>query len=359
MNGAEKKIKKVYFDVNHPAGFGSFGALRRHLNKTVSDESIREFLRGQESYTLHKQLRKRFKRDRIFVTNIDDAWQLDLMDMREHKAYNDGATFILICVDVLSKYAWFRALKNKTGKSVLEAFQDILRKSKRKPVSVTTDKGLEFSNKDMNGFLKSQDIKYFCTENSDIKASIAERTIRTFKQKLWRYFTHKSSFRYVNVLDALEKGYNSSFHRTIGKAPKDVTEENFLDTWRRMYSKESHVMSVKPKLCVGDHVRISISKQPFEKGYENNWSREIFKVSKVILRRPVMYELVDLGNEDIKGRFYEKEIQKVLMPEFHKVEKILRMRTSGNRREALVKWVGYSSKFNSWVDERSIRGHEA
>jgi hypothetical protein len=150
MNGAEKKIKNFYLVVNHPAGFGSFAALRRHLYKTVSGDSSREFLRGQESYTLQKQFRKRFKRDRIFVTNIDDARQLDLMDMTEHKSYNDGVSFFFFdSVDVLSMYAWFRALKNKTDKSVFEVFQDILPKSKRKPVSVTTDKGLEFPNKDI------------------------------------------------------------------------------------------------------------------------------------------------------------------------------------------------------------------
>jgi hypothetical protein len=107
------------------------------------------------------------------------------MDMREHKAYNDSFTFILICFDVLSKYAWFRTLKIKRGKSALEAFQDVLRNSKRKPVSVTTDQCRVFSNKDMNVVLKSQYIKYFLTENSVIKSSIAVRTIRMFKQKLY------------------------------------------------------------------------------------------------------------------------------------------------------------------------------
>jgi hypothetical protein len=322
---------------------------------TVTNEDIKSFLRSQESYTLHKSARKRFKRDKIFVTNIDDNWQMDLMDMKEFKKENNGKTYVLVVVDVLSKFVWCRALLNKTGVSVINAFKDILKTSGRKPVSITVDKGLEFSNKHMKKLLKQEDIKLFCTENSDIKASIAERTIRTLKQKLWRYFTHHSTFKYVDVLPALETSYNASYHRTIGKAPKEVTEKNFLDTWRRRYSTEVNMLPTKPLLQVGDQVRVSRNKKVFEKGYENNWSREVFKIKKVLHRRPIMYEIIDLNGEDITGRFYERELQKVLLPSLHKVEKILRMRTRGRKKEGLVKWAGYSSKFNSWVDIEDIQ----
>jgi len=64
-----------------------------------------------------------------------------------------------------------------------------------------------------------------------------------------------------------------------------------------------------------------------------------------------MYELIDLTGEDISGRFYERELVNVTLPEYFEVNKILRTRKKGNRREFLVSWKGYGDKFNSWVNE--------
>ncbi|XP_045450977.1 uncharacterized protein LOC123662140 [Melitaea cinxia] len=138
--------------------------------------------------------------------------------------------------------------------------------------------------------------------------------------------------------------------------PCDVSSGNIMTVWNNLYVRENE-RSLRdislPKFHVGDYVRITKYKHIFQKGYESNWSDEIFIVSTVIPRSPwVVYTLKDLQNEVIEGTFYERELQKVTPPNptsDYKIDKIITSRYSGSRRQVLVKWKGYPDKFNSWV----------
>lgn len=350
-----KYIARIYFDEKHPAAFGSYTTLRRFLPKNISNVAIKNFLMEQETYTLHAPALKRFPRDYVFATNVDDQWHLDLADMQKYMSENRGTKFILIAVDVLSKYAFARCLKNKSATVVKTALENIITCSRRKPLSVYADKGLEFRNSTMNSFLRDQNIKIFFAENSDTKACVAERFIRTLKIRLWRYFTYTHSHAYVDVLQNIVNGYNNTYHRSIGTCPSEVTEHNIALVWRRLYSSKLALPGTKARLKVGDTVRVSKMKRAFTKGFEDNYSREIFVVKNVLLKRPVMYELEDLLGERITGRFYEKELQKVKLPEFHQVDKIIKTRGKGARKELYVQWKGYPEKFNSWIRANDLQ----
>jgi len=104
-------------------------------------------LSGEETYTLHHPVRRNFQRCRIIVSGIDDQWQADLIDLTKLKKFNNGHTFMLIVIDVFSKFAWAEPLKNKTSKSILKAFAKIVNRSGRKPLFLYTDRGLEFTNR--------------------------------------------------------------------------------------------------------------------------------------------------------------------------------------------------------------------
>ena len=105
------------------------------------------------------------------------------------------------------------------------------------------------------------------------------------------------------------------------------------------------------KFKVGDNVRISKKKSMFEKGYTPRWTEEIFKIYEVQMTRPVKYKLEDLNEERIEDSFYEAELQKTEQ-EMFRIEKVLRRDKKNGM--ALVKWRGYSSKFNSWVPISSL-----
>ena len=79
---------------------------------------------------------------------------------------------------------------------------------------------------------------------------------------------------YFDVLDDVVNKYNNTVHRTIKVKPIDVTSDSYAE-----YNKDSNVTKPKPK--VGDHVRISKYKNTFPKGCTQNWSEEVFVVSKI------------------------------------------------------------------------------
>ena len=354
----DEYLKSVYYDPKRPGSFGGIESLYRDVKQEekfkLSRKQISDWLLSQDTYTLHKPARRNFRRNRVIVGGIDEEWQMDLADMQSLKQYNDEYRYLLVCIDVFSKYAWIVPIKSKTGPAIVEAFKVILA-SGRKPQKIMTDQGTEFFNKSFQALLKNEDIQLFNTFN-ETKASIVERVIRTFKSKMWRYFTAKKTMRYLEMLPDLVYSYNHSRHRSIKMKPALVNTENEDDVFHTLYgSFFDNVQPVKYKFKVGDKVRISKLKRKFEKSYLPNFSTEIFVVSKRLPRDPPVYKLKDYDGEELKGTFYDKELQKVVKDDdVYEVEKILKKRGRGSKVQYLVKWLGYPNKFNSWVNASEI-----
>ena len=122
------------------------------------------------------------------------------------------------------------------------------------------------------------------------------------------------------------------------------------EVWHKLYHKHPAASGTRIALRIGDHVRISGARQAFERGYTPNWSEEVFVVTKVLDRvRSVVYGLKDMDDEDVKGTFYEEELQRVDKPETFRIREVLKSHDVGGRREALVSWMGYPAKFNKWI----------
>ena len=136
---------------------------------------------------------------------------------------------------------------------------------------------------------------------------------------------------YFNVLDDIVDKYNNTVHRSIKMKPIDITSDSYPE-----YNEDSNV--TKPKFKVGDHVRISKYKNIFAKGYTQNWSEEVFVVSKIKNTVPWTYVVSDLNGEEITGSFYEKELQKTSQEKF-RIEKVLKRK--GDKLH--VKWNGYNN----------------
>ena len=181
----EDYLSSVYYDPKRSGGLGGVNRLYDDVKKEgkfdVTRNQIKEWLMKQDTYTLHKSIRRRFKRNLVMVGGIDQQWQMDLADMQSMQKLNDGYRYLLVCIDVFSKYAWVIPLKNKTGPSLVEALKRILA-SGRKPEKVMTDQGTEFFNKHFKALINEEDIELYNTYN-ETKASIVERLIRTLKTK--------------------------------------------------------------------------------------------------------------------------------------------------------------------------------
>ena len=183
----------------------------------MPEQDVERWLSEQDTYTLHKPVRRRFKRRCIVVGGPNQHWQADLVDMSRLKKVNDGTTFILTVIDVFSKLAWCVPLKNKSAASLVAAFTQLL--SNGVPNTLQTDKGTEFLNRSLQKLLKEHGVHHFATHNEETKASIVERFHRTQKTRMWRYFTKTQSVRYVDVLQAFMRSYSDTYHRSIGMAP--------------------------------------------------------------------------------------------------------------------------------------------
>jgi hypothetical protein len=290
----------------------------------------------------------RFPRRRTYSKGIADLYQIDLADLSNLAPFNDGMRYLLTCIDVFSKRAWAIPLRTKSARNVAEAFERIL--DERPCNMLQSDKGTEFLNYIFQTMLRRRDVKFYTSENEDIKASVVERLNRTLKSKMFRYFTHNNTRRYVDVLDDLLDSYNNTYHSSIKMTPSEVNVDNEDVVRARLYPLKPK--TYKWKYDVDDSVRISMQKRPFRKGYLGDWSKEIFKVAARLPTVPVTYQLKDLMGDTIKGRFYEFEIQKIDKSDTEPfdVDKILKTRKRNGKIEYLVSWKGYPSKFNSWVD---------
>ena len=194
----------------------------------------------------------------------------------------------------------------------------------------------------------------FFTTNSETKASIAERFIRTLKQKIYRHFTANNTLRYTDVLQDIVYSYSHTIHRSIKESPANVTRENEFQVRQTLYG-EKQAKTKKFKFNVGDLVKIRKARRPFEKAYKQGWTEENFTIAERLARSPPVHKIKDYGREMPQGIFYEQELQKVVKKDdVYGVDSILRLRTRNGRKQYLVSWKNYPAKFNSWVDEKDI-----
>ena len=342
-------MERTYYDLAGPGSFGGVKALARNADKDLDE--TREWLSGQDTYTLHKPVRRKFPRRKTLSLGIDHLWQVDLVDVASISRYNDSHRFILTCIDCFSRYAWAVAIKSKNAQAVRDAFVSIIESGIRKPTYLQSDKGTEFLNSTFQRYLRQLGIRFYTSENADIKCALVERFNRTLKTKMWRYFTYRNTLRYVDVLAEMVKSYNDTYHSTIKIAPSRVTIAN-ENKIRLVLYPEKRRGKIKWKFDVGDTVRLTQEKREFKKGYLPGWTREIFKISARVPTTPPTYRLVDDADEEIQGKFYAQELQRVSKrDDVFRIEKVIRTRRKLGKIQYLVRWLGYPPKFDSWVDD--------
>ncbi|RWS20608.1 hypothetical protein B4U80_10730 [Leptotrombidium deliense] len=358
----EEQLNELYYNPKNSTAFSGAEKLFSEVTKTfpyAKIEDVKHWLASQRTYTLHKNVRKNFTRNRIIVEKTDELWQIDLCDMVKVAASNNGFKYILTVIDVLSKFSFAVPLKTKKPQLVLKALKEIFRI--RKPVNIQSDKGKEFVNKTSEAFFKKHGINHYVSQNENVKCAVVERFNRTLKSKLFKYFTANDTTTYINVLNDFVNSYNNTVHSSIKMKPKDVNIDNDHIAFKNLFDgktkREMLLKNIEPKLMEGDNVRISKNKGKFEKGYSQNFSEEIFTIKKGNAKyTQPLYKLIDEEGEAIKGSFYPEEVQRVIATRdrYYKIEKILKSRKRGRQTEYLVKWLGYPDKFNLWINSKDI-----
>ena len=254
---------------------------------------------------LHKPVIKKFNKRKVYSQFKDNIWGVDLAEMQSLSRKNKGIKYLLCAINLYSKYAFVIPLKDKKGISIVNAFDKIIKQSNRKPNKIWVDQGGEFYNNVFKKWLLDNDIIMYSTYNEG-KSVVAERFIRTLKNKLYKHMTATGKNVYYDVLDDVVNKYNNAKHRTIKMKPIDVKNDH-----KRVYIDEHNEKDNRFK--VGDRVRRSKFKNIFAKGYTPNWSKEILIVDKINDTVPYTYNIKDLNGEEIIGSFYDRELQKSIL----------------------------------------------
>src|SRR5215469_364689 len=354
-------IKHHYFDFSKPGSFsGASGFAKAH---GLAKNEVQKWLRGVPAYSLHKDRQLRFPRRQVITFFQDDLWESDLCQMTNIAEFNDGVKYILLILDVHSKFARFALLKDKKGGTVAKAFRSILDESDRVPNNCRFDSGGEYKSAELEALLNEYGINFYYCLNPETKCCNIERLIRTIRQRLGRYFTHTKNFRYVDIFENLIFSYNRTYHRSIRMTPFQALTADPKELFKNLYKKKNALAHPNhSNLTVGDYVRIVRLPGFREKAHEPRWTLEVFKISKITAHPKFpSYTLKDLSGSAIKGTFHKKELQKVAKPkpaDLHPVERIVERKTVNGQKLVLVKWQGYPNSFNTWLRERDVVRNE-
>ena len=142
---------------------------------------------------------------------------------------------------------------------------------------------------------------------SETKASLAERTIRSLKNIPYRYM-EDYAYKYIHKLPQFIATLNSRKNGSIDMRPNTVKNCDFMSV---LYSKTLREFK-KPTFKIGDRMRISKYDFLFRKGYKPQFTREVFEIVAIATRKPPTYTIKDEHDEIIQGKFYRKELIKVI-----------------------------------------------
>ena len=365
----ETYLKSIYFDPAHPASYTGVDKLHRFVKDekkyNISRGLVKRWLSAQQTYTNHRQVRRNFKRRRVIVSTKHMQWDGDTINMVRYEKANDGFRYILLLIDILSRFVWTVPLKNLKGNVMITALRKIF--DKIKPKKLRTDMGSEFRNKYVKTYLDGEGVGYFNTTN-ETKANFSERGIKTLKSKLTRYMTEKQTHRWVDVLSDMTDSYNKTYHRSINMTPYQAQDVADPILWQIQYDPKLKPVKrerIKPpkrknpfKFKIDSKVKLSHLRGKFDKEYDHKWTEEIFTVIERDIKQSIpIYKIKSWDNEPVIGSFYTQELQSVVPPEdgVYNIEQVLKKRKRGGKSQMLVKWQGWGSRFNSWVDEAEVR----
>ena len=201
-----------------------------------------------------------------------------------------------------------------TATALSSAYRSIFAKYsnpvRRRPIWLRTDRDKEFLNRTFQGMLKTDVIQFKVCRDTNLKCAIVERSHRTIRDKLYKYMTHRNTYRYIDLLQIFVSVYNDRIHSATGMEQSKVTDSDILTTCNKMRSKHSSIRRTAVRFSFGQHVRLS-KKLKFARDGQQNCTTEIFRIRKFVRRipRPV-YEMRDLLGMHI-GHFYTEELSPV------------------------------------------------
>lgn len=360
-------LEEKYFDANWPASFQGAIKVRQSLKNDgytpVTIKSIQSWLDKQDVYSLHKRVRRsKLKQARVSVHEVNEFFDCDLAFIPGFEKENNGFIGFMCVVDVLSRFCRVHLIKTKKATEIISCLKSVLADIKLQVLR--TDSGGEFVGAKVKAYLNSINVKHVIS-HSIHKACYAEILIKSLKSRLFKMMTHNNSPVWYNKLESIVDSYNKTVHSSHGFKPIEVTHDNaFLVQYHEYLNRKKRTGKLNPKIRedykykINDTVRISYIKNAFHRQYDISYSGEVFTIRKRYRRQGLaVYQLSEWNQNPIQGVFYSHELIPAHIGDNHtfKIEKILRRRGKGKKREVLVRWLYYSSAYDSWLSESELK----
>ena len=225
-----------------------------------------------------------------------------------------------------------------------------------------TDSGGEFVNNKVKRLMRENNFKFEQAQNIN-KVAIVERVNKSIQVLIYKYLTDRGEVRYLDKLGALVQGYNNRKHRTLeyltpNEADDPKNEIRVRSIHMARYAKINEKRTKRSKFKIGDKVRVktyALAPSSARRAYLQQFHGEYYLIRNINRRMPItMYELQSMDSGlDFEGGFYANELQLIRGDTF-KIEKILRSRGQGDRKEVRVKWQFFGPQHNSWVKASDI-----
>lgn len=313
----------------------------------ISRRYVQSWLEKQENYQLHlHQPREKILRP-IADKTINSRWQLDLVDLQKYKSpQNHQRGWLFVAIDVFSKFAYVKAITQKTAVKVGQAFEAILTENYGRtsgyPNVIQTDNGKEFLNKIIKRICEQKSIKHITNLPYLPQANaVVERFNRTIKRAIFSQFTVNGNTRFFNILDEVVKNYNNTIHSALKATPAKIHNANKSSARQVKLFEERRKTWIKNErtykaLSRGDLVRIHIltdkearKKRIFSKKFLPQWSKAIYRIVSIKgsktpedqLRTRKTYKLkkvIDDNGQRVDGEvlskgFYRHDLQKIVL----------------------------------------------
>ena len=365
-------VEQTYLNARNPGSYSSVSGIVRIVKDKLPQYSTRhiiditkQILSEKPSYYLNVQPKTQFLRSRIYSGGLNYMFDTDLMNLYPFSRHNKGFKYVLVVIDIFSRFALTRGVKSKGHNDVVPAMDSILQERKCK--ILRSDAGGEFTNHHIKALYKKHNIKHYIAYN-DGKASYGERCIKSLKNKIIRYLTANNTYKWIDVLQDITYSYNNTIHSTLKRKPSSITKDNEDEVYNEQYNsisqsdikkaiKRSDNIRRSMEISTGDYVRLSKVKNTFQKEYENKWTRELFQVYKTSVRDGcVVFYIRDLLGEEIRGSFYRQQLQKAMVrdTDLYQYEKVIGRKTVKGRKYYQIRWAYYSKKFDEWVTKQQF-----
>ena len=356
-----KQVYKKWNDENNPSAYSGADIYKKE-NPHISKQSLlNKYLPSIPTYQKYRSKKPVKVYNPFFVYKKRIVIQSDLLHMLHPPNIikdNNGYSYILVVQDIFSRKIWVRALKNKQASTVLPAFKDIIKLMKpfSKKTRLVIDRGTEYLNARVKAMLNDEKISI--SHTSDGHASHVERAILSLQRLLYQHIEAKGG-KTLSWLPFLQKAadiMNGRYHRIIKMSPDNAERaenENKVNEAMSLYrqkafDRERKRKGKKMKFRKNDFVRLQRWKNKFARGYDKNFTTEVFKISKVLNHLPItMYTVIDAEKNEIKGNFYAEELSLVEGSIFL-IEKIIKKKKINNQEWGLIKWEGFPHSENTW-----------